>query len=193
VLHRRDVYRCSAACPGTRGPRVALPLPLPLLSSLLLLFLAAALCGARPSFADTSHAGWPHIDRLMMDKGPPGQQHTLRGLPDRHNELLGGYGDDVLFGGNAGDVMWGDYRPSGKPPQQTAYIYAGNGKNFIYANDTINYVWTGTNPATVVHAHFGGGVIHCQSPGVLVYLSHKSRAHYQLDGCRRLSYFSLGY
>ena len=74
MLHRRDIDRYPAACPGPRGPRVALSLPLPLLLSLLLLllFLAAALFGARPAFADTSHAGWPHIDRLIMDKGPPG-------------------------------------------------------------------------------------------------------------------------
>ena len=43
-------------------------------------------------------------------------------------------------------MIWGDYHPSGWPSFQVAVIHAGNGKNFIYSNDTVNYVWTGTNP-----------------------------------------------
>ena len=88
----------------------------------------------------------------------------LTGVNGKHNYLLGGYGDDTIYGGDSGDVIWGDYHPSGWPAHQTAIIHAGNGKNFIYANDTVNYVWTGTNPATVVHAHEGSGVIHCENP-----------------------------
>ena len=59
-------------------------------------------------------------------------------------------------------------------------IHAGNGTNFIYANDTVNYVWTGTNPATVVHAHEGSGVIHCQNAAIVVYTSHHALPHYRL-------------
>ena len=65
--------------------------------------------------------------------------------------------------------------------------------NFIYSNDTVNYVWTGSNPATVVHAHEGSGVIHCESPGIVVYTSHHAKPHYKLDGCRRISFYSVGY
>ncbi len=65
--------------------------------------------------ASTSHAGWPPDEHLVMDKGPAGRHHVLRGLPSRHNWLLGGYGDDELVGGQAGDVIWGDYHPSGWP------------------------------------------------------------------------------
>ncbi len=61
-------------------------------------------------------------------------------------------------------MIWGDYHPSGWPSHQTAVIHAGNGQNFIYSNDTVNYVFTGTNPRTVVHAHEGSGVIHCENP-----------------------------
>ncbi|HUH80501.1 MAG TPA: hypothetical protein VLZ06_04170 [Solirubrobacteraceae bacterium] len=42
-------------------------------------------------------------------------------------------------------MIWGDYHPDEKPARQTAVIHAGNGRNVIYANDTVNYVWTGTN------------------------------------------------
>src|SRR5579862_2391472 len=93
-----------------------------------------ALTAAVPATAMTSHAGWPPDQHLVMDRGPAGESHVLSGRPDRHNYLLGGYGSDTIYGGNAGDVIWGDYHPSGWPARQTAVIHAGDGKNFIYAN-----------------------------------------------------------
>jgi hypothetical protein len=135
---------------------------------------------AVPAPAMTSHAGWPANQHLVMDKGPAGRQHVLVGKPNVHNYLLGGYGDDTIYGGEAGDVIWGDYHPYGWPTSQTAVIHAGNGKNYIYANDTHNYVWTGTNPLTVVHAHEGSGIIHCENPHIVVYTSHHALPHYTL-------------
>ena len=46
-----------------------------------------------------------------------------------------------------------------------------------------------------MHAYAAGigGVIHCQSPRVVVYLSRTSQRHFKLDGCRRISHFSVGY
>jgi RTX calcium-binding nonapeptide repeat (4 copies) len=144
--------------------------------------------------AHTSWAGWPAKECLKMDKGPAGRSHTLVGLNGVHNWLLGGYGNDTIIGGDHGDVIWGDYHPSGEK-FQSATIVAGDGRNVIYANDTRDYVWTGTNPKTVVHAHGPGtsGVIHCESRGIVVYMSHPSRKHFTLDGCRHVSYFSVGY
>jgi hypothetical protein len=143
--------------------------------------------------AMTSHAGWPADEHLVMDKGPAGRQHVLTGVQDRHNYLLGGYGDDTINGGGAGDVIWGDFHPSGWPAHQTAVIHAGNGQNFIYANDTLNYVWTGTNSRTVVHAHEDGGVIHCENPHIVVFTSHHALPHWKLHGCRHISFYSVGY
>ena len=144
--------------------------------------------------ASTSEAGWPAKQCLKMDKGPAGRRHTLVGLNGVHNWLLGGYGSDTIIGGDRGDVIWGDYHPRGAHAQ-TAIIHAGNGRNVIYANDTRNLVWTGTNPRTVVRAHVTGisGVIHCQSPGIVVYLSIISQRHFTLDGCRHVSHYSVGY
>jgi hypothetical protein len=149
----------------------------------------------RASAANTSEAGWPAKECLKMDKGPAGRRHTLVGQRGVHNWLLGGYGNDTIVGGNIGDVIWGDYHPSGVPRTQSVTIHAGNGRNVIYANDTQNYVWTGTNPRTVVHAHVSGisGVIHCQSPGIVVFLGVVSERHFKLDGCRHISHFSVGY
>jgi hypothetical protein len=145
--------------------------------------------------ASTSHAGWPADECLKMDKGPAGRRHTLIGLKGVHNWLLGGYGNDTIMGANRGDVIWSDYHPNGEPKRQTAVIHAGNGKNFIYANDTYNSVWTGTNPRTVVHAHATGiaGVIHCESSGIVVFLSTVSEKHFKLDGCHHISHYSVGY
>ncbi len=200
--------------------------------------------------ASTSHAGWPMFGNRLIDFDNSGGSHTLYGIPGVHNELLGSYGSDTIYGSNAGDVIWADYHPdftqydptrrycprlkeyigylppsqkptpadlptvmaayrrdnaackalgpnTGKPratlpPPSVAMIHGGNGKNFIYATDTTNYVWTGTGP-TQVHASVGGGVIHCQSSQVTVFLSKRSRPHYKLPGCKHLSYFSVGY
>jgi hypothetical protein len=151
--------------------------------------------GAVARATATSEAGWPAKQCLKMDKGRAGNSHTLVGLNRLHNWLLGGYGNDTIIGGDSGDVIWADYHPSGEPRTQTAVIRAGNGRNVIYANDTHNYVWTGTNPWTVVHAHASGisGVIHCQSPGIVVYLSTVSERHFTLVGCRHVSHYSVGY
>jgi hypothetical protein len=153
----------------------------------------AAAAAAIPAVAMTSHAGWPANQHLVMDKGPAGRQHVLVGRQNVHNYLLGGYGDDTIYGGEAGDVIWGDYHPYGWPSSQTAVIHAGDGKNYIYSNDTYNYVWTGTNPLTVVHAHEGSGIIHCENRHIVVYTSHHALPHYTLHGCRHISFYSVGY
>jgi hypothetical protein len=159
----------------------------------MLALTATALTGAALASAMTSHAGWPADQHLVMDKGPAGVQNTLTGQQSVHNYLLGGFGNDTIYGGNVGDVIWGDYHPSGWPASQTAIIHAGDGPNFIYANDTVNYVWTGTNPNTVVHAHEDGGVVHCENPNIVVFTSHHALPHWKLDGCRHISFYSVGY
>ncbi len=150
---------------------------------------------SRAVAAGTSEAGWPHDECLIMDKGPAGEHHTLVGPRGVHSWLLGGYGSDTILGGNVGDVIWADYQPTGEPNHQTATIRAGNGRNVIYANDTVDYVWTGSNPKTVVHAHNPGtsGVIHCQSTRIVVFLSKVSERHFKLEGCGRISHYSVGY
>lgn len=126
-------------------------------SPLLALGLAGALALAAPATAMTSHAGWPPDQHLVMDKGPAGRHHVLTGRPEVHNYLLGGYGDDTIYGGAAGEVIWGDYHPSGRP------------------------------------AHEGSGVIHCENPHIIVFTSHHALPHYKLRGCRRISFYSVGY
>jgi RTX calcium-binding nonapeptide repeat (4 copies) len=163
---------------------------LSLLRRSLLTAAVASLAVTATASANTSHAGWPEIDGLLvMHKAD--ESGEIQGHPTRHNELLGGHGDDVIHAGGAGDVLWGDYKPSGQPETQIDQLIGGPGKDFIYAGHGRNVIVTGAGH-DVVHAHFGRGEIHC-GPGATVFLSHSSRRLYKLDGCRRISYRTLGY
>ncbi len=166
--------------------------PAPMLALGGLLLALGGVLGAPLAGANTSHAGWPQIDKLIMDKGAAGEHHVLQGREGVHNELLGGYGSDTIYGGDAGDVIWADYHP-GEQPSQTSVIHAGNGQNFIYTDHSVSYVWTGNNPATVVHAHEGSGTIYCGNPHIIVFTSHHALPHYKLRGCKRISFYSVGY
>jgi hypothetical protein len=159
--------------------------------ALLSLSLVAAMCAVPAASGNTSHAGWPEIngDLIMHKLDQSGPITAVR--TNLHNELLGGHGDDVITAGNAGDVLWGDYKPSGQPTTQNDVLQGGAGRDFIYASHGRNTIDTGGGN-DVVHAHFGYGSITCHSPGTIVYLSRRSRPGYQLHGCRHISYQTLG-
>jgi hypothetical protein len=153
--------------------------------------LALLLSGAALVAAKTSHEGWPHIDgRLVVNKHS--RDMTIRGLRNRHNELLGGAGNDTIYGGDAGDVIWGDYMPGNQPTTQIDRLVAGNGNDFIYASHGVNYISTGGG-RDMIHAHFGRGEIHCGSAQDIVFISRANRPNYKLFGCRHISYATLGY
>ena len=123
--------------------------------------------------------GGYNIPAVAADACSIGQLSVVVPPDIGHNELLGGHGNNTIHAGPAGDVIWGDYKPSGDPTTQTNYIYGGPGNDWIYAAHGANYIWTGGG-RDVVHAHWGHGEIHCESPDVTVYLSR--RAHYRLFG-----------
>jgi len=157
-----------------------------------LVIAVTLLAGAAAAVASTSHKGWPVINGdLKMHKAD--QSGVLRATKvNKHNELLGGHGSDTLYAGKVGDVLWGDYKPSGQPTSQVDRIYGGPGKDFIYASHGTNDIYAGGG-ADQIHAHFGRGAIFCGSGDVTVFLSHRSRRVYQLHGCRHISYRTLGH
>jgi hypothetical protein len=104
-----------------------------------------------------------------------------------HNELLGSHGNDTIYGGPAGDVIWGDHKPCCQPITQVDRLYGGPGDDFIYASHGLNYVYTGGGH-DVVRAHFGRGEIHCDSQDAVVYLSQQHHRRYHLFGCNHVSY-----
>lgn len=204
--------------------------------SALLCVLALTLVPVALTRANTSHAGWPDINgMLLMNKldqsrpldarpghdpfGSADPQYRCDGLHQnarcvglgsscsrhprrcrhgavvasaaRHNELLGGHGNDTIHAGPWGDVIWGDYKPTGQPTSQHDRLFGGPQKDFIYASHGWNRINSGGG-ADVIHAHFGHGIIRC-SRATTLFLSHASRKRYTLHGCRRISYRTVGY
>ena len=154
---------------------------LPLTAALLL--LPVAIAGAA-----IDRSLWPHINgKKLTEHGRPGSHHVMRGDAHKHNLILGGYGDDTIYGGQVGDVIWADARPSGQPANQRTTIYAGNGRNFIYASHGTTTIFTGSGPSVVL-AHYGRGTITCGSAAVQVLVSHQSRPHWRLVGCRHVGF-----
>jgi Ca2+-binding RTX toxin-like protein len=152
---------------------------------LLLLLGAAAVAGV--AGAKTSHAGWPKIDGILkMHKAD--ESSAMQGT-DRNDELLGGHGNDTITAGDVGDVMWGDYKPSGQPESQRDVITGGPGQDHIYASHGTNTIVT-NGGADRVHAHFGRGTITCTTKQPLVYMSHRSKRRYNLHGCTRITFRS---
>jgi Ca2+-binding RTX toxin-like protein len=110
----------------------------------------------------------------------------------RHNELLGGHGDDTLYAGPNGDVLWADYKPSGQPSSQHDRVFGGAGNDFIYAGHGINDIAAGSGN-DYIKAHYGRGVIDCGGGRDVLYISRKAQRHYRIAGCETVSHTTLGY
>jgi hypothetical protein len=163
----------------------------PRTTTALLALAAAALCtagNAANAAKKASHKEWPKIDgKLIIHKHD--EETPLRGVRTKHNELLGGHGNDTITAGDAGDVMWGDYKPSGQPATQRDVITGGPAKDHIYASHGTNTIVT-NGGADWVHAHFGRGSITCTTKQPLIFLSHSSKPRYKLHGCTRITFRS---
>src|SRR3954462_257906 len=197
--------------------------------------LALALCAvlsvaATPVAANTSHAGWPGIDgMLLMNKedsarpldARPGHDpfagldedyscdsvHLVGSCQERfgesdagyvvterpgHNELLGGHGSDTIYAGPWGDVMWGDYKPSGQPASQRDRLYGGPGGDHVYASHGWNTIRAGGGDDWV-KAHFGRGIIDCGGGRDVLYISRRAQKGYRIRHCEKISHKTLGY
>jgi hypothetical protein len=123
----------------------------------------------RATVAEADHEGWPRDECLKMDKGSAGLSHTIVGLRHVHNWLLGGYGNDTIFAGDAGDVIWGDYHPEGQPESQSDYIHGGAGEDWIYSSHGYNEIWTGAGNDHLALV-YGHGTVYCNGPGVKTFV-----------------------
>lgn len=110
----------------------------------------------------------------------------------RHNELLGGHGSDTIHAGPNGDVIWGDYKPSGQPSSQRDRLFGGAGRDFIYASHGWNTIEAGGGN-DYVKAHYGRGIIDCGSGRDTLYVSRRAQKNYKIRHCERISHKSLGY
>jgi Ca2+-binding RTX toxin-like protein len=159
----------------------------------LSVFLCLSLCAAPAALARKApHTGWPHIDGALIMHKYDESFPIYAPFRSLHNELLGGHGNDSIYAGDAGDVIWGDYKPSGQPTTQNDVLQGGAGRDFIYASHGRNTIDTGAGN-DVVHGHYGYGSITCHSPQTVVFLSHKGRKGWTLNGCQRISYKTFGH
>lgn len=119
---------------------------------------------------------------------------TAAGVAARsgHNELLGGHGDDTIFAGPHGDVLWGDYKPSGQPESQVDRIWGGDGDDFIYASHGYNNIQAGSGDDWI-KAHFGRGIIDCGGGNDVLYVSRRAKKGYTIRNCETVSHKTLGY
>jgi Ca2+-binding RTX toxin-like protein len=108
-----------------------------------------------------------------------------------HNELLGGHGNDALYAGPWGDVVWADYKPSGQPTTQVDRVFGGPGRDFIYASHGTNMIAAGGGDDWV-KAHFGRGTIDCGGGRDLLFISRRAQRHYTIHACERISHKTLG-
>jgi hypothetical protein len=109
-----------------------------------------------------------------------------------HNELLGGHGSDTIHAGPWGDVLWGDYKPSGQPTSQHDRLYGGAGRDFIYAGHGYNTIRAGGGNDWI-KAHYGHGLIDCGGGRDLLYISRRAQRRYRIRHCEQISHRTLGY
>ncbi len=139
----------------------------------------------RAAAAMANHTGWPGLECLKMDKAGHGLGHVLIGLAHVHNYLLGGYGNDTAWAGDDGDVIWGDYHPSGQSTRERDNLHGGAGTDWIYSSHGHNEIWTGAGEDHVALV-YGFGEVHCNGPGLktLVMRLLPRNRHWRLVGCR---------
>jgi hypothetical protein len=142
--------------------------------------IALGCCSA--ANAEASHAGWPAIGHL--EGHPHGESGVLRGLNGVHNLLLGGPGNDTIWAGDEGDVIWGDASATDQPTTQRDFLHGGPGNDWIYASHGYNAIWTGAG-ADHLALVYGYGVIYCNGPGLktLVMRYLPQNRPWRLVGC----------
>jgi len=164
--------------------------------------------------AEASHEGWPEITGLnvrasgseTIDARPghgrvvaaPGDPlcPTSRGgrgrgresgrclAPIGHNELLGANGDDTIYAGSEGDVIWGDYLPSGQPESQHDELHGGAGNDWIYSSHGFNHIWTGAGNDHI-QLVYGHGTVTCNGGGLKTFVMRylPQNRPWKLEGC----------
>lgn len=147
-----------------------------------LVVLLAVLGMGGLALGEASHAGWPPEEH--HEGHPNNESGVMRGLPNVHNHLLGGDGNDTIWAGNKGDVIWGDSHPGEQPTTQHDYLHGGPGDDWIYASHGYNDIWTGAGTDHVALV-YGYGTVHCNGPGlkILVMRFLPANRHYSLEGC----------
>ena len=101
-------------------------------------------------------------------------------------------GNDTIHAGPWGDVIWGDYKPSGQPTSQADRLYGGAGGDFVYAGHGGNDIRTrGGNDW--IKAHFGHGIIDCGGGRDQLFVSRRAQRRYKIRHCETVSHRTVGH
>ena len=152
------------------------------LSALLCVTGACVLVCGGVALGEASHAGWPREEH--HEGHPNNEGGVMRGEEGVHNYLLGGGGNDAIYAGNDGDVIWGDSHPGNQPTTQRDFLHGGPGNDWIYSSWGYNVIWTGAGEDHVALV-YGYGTVYCNGPGLktLVMRYLPQNRHWNLVGC----------
>lgn len=141
--------------------------------------------GTDPSYScDGVHSSrWCKHRFVRCDQG-----HGLCITHERsNNKLLGGHGDDTIYGGPWTDVIWGDFMGI---PSRTATdkIWGGPGRDFIYGGHGYNSIRAGRGN-DFIKIKNGRGFVHCGPGRDVVYTNRRNRRakRYRFRGCERVT------
>jgi RTX calcium-binding nonapeptide repeat (4 copies) len=132
-----------------------------------------------------NHEGWPVTQH--HEGHPHNESGVMVGLDGVHNMLLGGDGDDTIWAGNEGDIIWGDSHPGNQPESQRDFLHGGPGPDWLYASHGYNVIWTGAGDDHVALV-YGHGTVFCNGPGLktLVMRYLPQNRHWHLVGCTHI-------
>ena len=156
------------------------------LRHLAALIVTLALLPVVPAVASkTRREDWPETNgRFRIDKHD--RNKTYYGTA-KHDRLLGGHGNNHLYGGDQSDVLWGDYKPCCWPTRQSDHIEGGGGDDFIFASHSFNHL-EGNEGNDFIRAHFGYGSVDCGPGNDLLIVSHRSKPKYKIKNCERVRF-----
>ncbi|MCW3040129.1 MAG: calcium-binding protein [Solirubrobacterales bacterium] len=146
----------------------------------------ATACGTTSKCA--GHEFWPTIDRANVHiAGPSGG--IMRGPQDSSSELLGFHGSDTLYGGDVGDVLWGDYIGENQPVGQVDKLYGAGGSDFLYSSHGRNTIDGGPGN-DAIKVRYGRGSVNCGSGRDIVYVPKSRKRNWTFAGCEKFEYRS---
>jgi Ca2+-binding RTX toxin-like protein len=127
---------------------------------------------------------WPRINgELWLNTHDKDISHTGTA---KNDELLGGHGDDVIYGSEGHDVIWLDHKNTGNTGGQKDKVYAGAGNDWIYASHGRNNIHGGAGQDTI-RVWFGRGFVDCGPGGNdILYVSKTQNRKVKRKNCERV-------
>ena len=127
---------------------------------------------------------WPEINgELWINYDDTDETHEGG---RKNDELLGGHGDDVIYGRGKHDVIWGDHKATGNTKHQVDTLNGGPGKDWIYASHGRNVIAGGAGDDTI-RVWFGRGRVDCGAgDDDILYVSKTQNKKVKRKDCERV-------